>query len=88
MKFIMLLIIIFLWIFLSTVMKRILTVLFHDDNFIDDNDLIGIGTVLSPISLIMLIIYYSVKLSIKLSNFIIDKSIILFEELKKGCDIK
>lgn len=80
MKIIAVLITGFLWILLSTIMNRILKLIIDKDTDIDD--LIIIGTVLSPLSCVFLTAYGIILLFIKISNSIVDNVIKIFNTIK------
>jgi len=74
----------FSWIFLSTIMYRILSVLVPVDNLSYDKDgVILAGAVIFPISCIILVVIGILKLFILMSNWIINTSIKKFKEIKK-----
>jgi len=76
-----LLIVVFFWVFLSTIINRILNILIDEDEY--DEDYIMMGSVFSPITAIVLLAIYTIKLFIKISNWIVDASIKKFKEIKK-----
>jgi len=73
----------FLYILFSTIMNRILNVIFKDND--DEGDIITmVGTIFSPVSYIVIIIFTLIKLLIVTSNLIVDKCIEAFKEFKEN----
>ena len=75
--------ILFSWIFLSTIVYRILSILVPVDDYYNNDGVILVGAVLFPISCTILVVFGTSKLFILISNWIINTSIKKFKEIKK-----